>query len=162
MSCVNLLCECMYLYLPLWDLWLQRRSALAGWLSVPLLLSSNCVSARREWWWWRYVKYPLYCEMTSTCIDDAPLMAPIKLYRGAKWARDADYRGAFHRLKQCLTLQRWHRLDKSICFRIRGRGTFFCVGLSQAIYIDCIWGNRKWTQIINIIQAVCQLQLAWW
>lgn len=28
--------------------------------------------------------YPLYCEMTSTCIDDAPLMAPIKLYRGAK------------------------------------------------------------------------------
>ena len=159
MSCVNLLCECMYLS-TIVRFVTAKKIGFSRMIVSPA--ASNCISARREWWWWRYVKYPLfYCEMTSTCIDDAPLMAPIKLYRGAKWARDADYRGAFHRLKQCLTLQRWHRLDKSICFRIRGRGTFFCVGLSQAIYIDCIWGNRKWTQIINIIQAVCQLQLAW-
>ena len=99
-------------------------------------------------------------------------MAPIKLYRGAKWGRDADYRGAAVKLqlKQGLALQRWQGFDKSICSRIRGQPPFFLRGFISCylywLHLDweqCIVEEEgKWTAIINIILAVCQLQLAWW
>ena len=84
-------------------------------------------------------------------------MAPIKLYRGAKWGQDADYRGAaVKQLKQGLALQRWQGFDKSICFRIRGLFSAW-VYLQLSILtafgvLQCGWGEQ--------IPAVCQLQLA--
>ena len=91
--------------------------------------------------------------MTSICNDDTPTvwpvqMAPIKLYRGANWGRDADY--SWVQLKQGLALQRWQGFDKSICFRIRGQVFFLRGFISSYLYwlhLDYCSTEEGWEQM---------------
>lgn len=83
MSCVNLLCECIYLSTIVRFVTAKKIGFSRMIVSPAASIIQLCLDKERVMM--MEIEYPLfYCEMTSTCIDDAPLMAPIKLYRGAK------------------------------------------------------------------------------